>query len=162
SSIAIYSLSTQSEVGRYSFSSSFLGTPNYPLAIAALADGSKVYVTSERDGAVYVFNTSDPTQPSLLATIPTGANPDGLLLDRTQALLYVANAGSDTVSVVSTATDTVLNTVLIRPERLKNVPGATPTGLALAPNGQTLFVTFGDMNAVAVLGVSASDLTLQG
>jgi YVTN family beta-propeller protein len=162
SSIAIYSLETLAEVGRYSFTSNFLGTPNFPLAVAVLGDGSKLYVTSERDGAVYVFNTSDPSNPTLTATIATGANPDGLLLDHSQSLLYVANAGSDTVSVVSTATDTVLSTVLLRPQQLHNLPGTTPTGLALSPNGSKLFVALGDLNAVAVLGVDGSGLTING
>lgn len=162
SSVAVYSLSTQVEVGRYTFSSSYFGTPNFPLAVAALADGSKLYVSSERDGVVYVLNTSDPSNPTLITSISTGANPDGLLLNKAQSLLYVANAGSDTVSVVSTSTDTVLNTVLLRPSRLRNAPGATPTGLALSPNGAVLFVSLGDLNAVAVLGVKVSDLQFRG
>ena len=132
------------------------------MAVAALADGSKLYVSSERDGVVYVLNTSDPSNPTLITSISTGANPDGLLLNKAQSLLYVANAGSDTVSVVSTSTDTVLNTVLLRPSRLRNAPGATPTGLALSPNGAVLFVSLGDLNAVAVLGVKVSDLQFRG
>jgi hypothetical protein len=59
-SIAIYSQATQKEVGRYLFTQSYFGTPNFPLAIATLSDGSKTYVSSERDGAVYDLNTSDP------------------------------------------------------------------------------------------------------
>jgi len=70
-----------------------------------MSNGSKAYVSSERDGAVYDLNTSDPTNPTLTAAIPTGANPDSVLLNQAQSLLYVANAGSDTVSVVNTATD---------------------------------------------------------
>jgi DNA-binding beta-propeller fold protein YncE len=161
-SVAIYSLSTKAEVGRYSFTSSFYGTPNYPLAIAALADGSKTFVTSERDGAVYVLNTSDPANPALAATIATGANPDGLLLNQAQSLLFVANAGSDTVSVVRTSDNAILSTILLRPTRLKNTPGATPTGLGLSPDEQRLYVSMGDMNAIAVLAINGFNLELEG
>jgi YVTN family beta-propeller protein len=162
-SVAIYSQATQKEVGRYSFTSSFFGTPNYPLAIAVMSDGSKAYVASERDGAVYDLNTSDPTHPTLLATIPTGANPDALLLNKSQSLLYVANAGSDTVTVINTSNDVVQGTILLRTAQLQNVAGSsTPTGLALTPNGNTLYVSLGDMSAVAALAVNGVNLTLKG
>jgi len=163
SSVAIYSQSTKSEVGRYSFTTSWFGTPNFPLAIAALSNGSKVYVSSERDGAVYDLNTSDPTKPTLTGAIATGANPDGLVLNKAQTYLYVANAGSDTVSVIRTADDTVVNSILLRPEQLKNVAGtSTPTGLGLSPDGHTLYVSLGDLNAIAVLAANGQSLGLKG
>src|SRR5271165_4321950 len=162
-SVAIYSQQTQAEVGRYSFTSSWYGTPNFPLAIAVLSDGSKAYVSSERDGAVYDLNTSNPANPTLTGAIMTGANPDGLLLNPAQSLLYVANAGSDTVSVVNTANDTVLGSILLRPPQLLGVAGtSTPTGLGLSPDGTTLYVTLGDLNAIAVLSVNGSSLGLKG
>jgi YVTN family beta-propeller protein len=149
--------------GRYSFTGSWYGTPNYPLAIAVLSNGSKAYVSSERDGAVYDLNTSNPVNPILTAAIPTGANPDALLLNQTQSLLYVANGGSDTVSVVNTVTDQIVSTILLRPTQFQNVPGtSTPTGLALSPDGTTLYVTLGDLNAIAVLSINGSNLSLKG
>src|SRR5271157_1987869 len=162
-SVAIYSQGTQTEVGRYSFTSSWYGTPNYPLAIAVLSNGSKAYVSSERDGAVYDLNTSNPAKPTLTGAIMTGANPDGLLLNLSQTLLYVANAGSDTVSVVNTSNDVILSSILLRPAALQTVAGSsTPTGLALSPDGTTLYVTLGDLNAVAVLSVKGANLGLKG
>ena len=162
-SVAIYSQSTQTEVGRYSFSGSWYGTPNFPLAIAVFANGSKAFVSSERDGGVYDLNTSNPANPTLTAVIPTGANPDGVLLNQSQTLLYVANAGSDTVSVVNTATDLIVGSILLRPAPFQAVPGtSTPTGLALSPDGTTLYVTLGDLNAIAELTVNGPNLTLKG
>jgi len=163
SSVAIYSQATQKEVGRYTFTGSWYGTPNFPLAVAVLSDGSKTYISSERDGAVYDLNTSDPTKPTLGAMITTGANPDGLVLNKAQTFLYVANAGSDTVSVIRTADDTVVNSILLRPGALKNVAGSsTPTGLGLSPDGRTLYVSLGDLNAVAVLAVNGENVALKG
>jgi len=162
-SVAIYAQSTNTEVGRYSFTNSYNGTVNYPLSIAVLSNGSKAYVSSERDGAVYDLNTTDPTNPTLNAMITTGANPDGVLLNQSQSLLYVANAGSDTVSVINTSNDTVVSTILLRPPGFQDVPGSsTPTGLALAPNGNTLYVSLGDSNSVAVLTFNGVNLSLRG
>src|SRR5271165_363800 len=103
SSVAIYNASG-TEVGRCAFSGSYYppnGTPNFPLAIATLSDGSKTYVASQRDGAIYVLDTSVPASPKLLTTISTtttptlptsqpcpqvtGSHPTGLLLNQAQS-----------------------------------------------------------------------------
>lgn len=158
SSIAIYSTATGASVGRYSFSASFYGTPNYPLSVAALADGSKMFVTSERDGAVYVLNTSNPAAPALITSIATGAQPDGLLLNKTQTRLYVSNAHSDTVSVIDTATNAIVDTILLQPTGAHGLAGVTPNGLALSPDENTLYVSLGDFNAVGVVDLASNSL----
>jgi YVTN family beta-propeller protein len=157
-SVAVYDTSTAKEIGRYTFSESFHGTTNYPLAICALHDGSKVYIGSERDNAVYVLDTSTPTKPNLAATIAVGTHPTALLLDRLQRRLFVANADSDTVSVVNTSTDRVERTVLVRPSIARNLPGCSPTSLALSADERRLFVTLADLNAVAVVDMSTEQL----
>jgi YVTN family beta-propeller protein len=124
----------------------------YPLAVAAMPDGSKVYISSERDGVVSVV---DPQRLTRIRDIPTGAHPDALLLTKDHARLFVANADSDTVSLIDTKTDTVLRTLLLRPSAARGLPGVTPTGLALAPDERTLYVTLADMNAVAVVALDA-------
>jgi YVTN family beta-propeller protein len=133
--------------------------PNsFPLAVAALGDGSRVYVSSQRDGAVYVFNASTPTATAATGVLPTGAHPDALLLNRAQTKLYVANAHSDTVSVFNTADNSPAATVLLRPDGTRGLAGATPTGLGLSPDEGTLYVTLGDMNAVAVVNLAAGSV----
>ena len=133
----------------------------YPLAVAALADGSKVYVSSERDGLVSVV---DPRRLTRLRDIRTGSHPDALRLTPDNRRLFVANGDSDTVSLVDTRTDRVLRTILLRPAGQRGLPGATPTGLALSPDARTLYVTLADMNAVAVLSLNPArdDARLRG
>lgn len=65
-SVAIYN-GAGLEVGRYTFGASFAGTPNFPLAIVVTRDGSKTYVASQRDSAVYVLDTTNPASPSFLS-----------------------------------------------------------------------------------------------
>jgi YVTN family beta-propeller protein len=130
-------------------------TPGYPYAIAAITSGlesdHKVYVSSERDGVVSVLNVADPAHATLSTDITTGDHPDALLLNRSQDRLYVANASSDTISIIDTHTDKVIDSVLLRPTEVRGLPGATPTGLALSPDEQRLYVTLADMNALAVV-----------
>ena len=59
---------------------------------------------------------------------------------------------------MDTQTDKVTGTVLLRPEIAKDMAGATPTGLALSPDEKWLYVTLGDMNAVAVVDLKDMEL----
>jgi DNA-binding beta-propeller fold protein YncE len=133
-----------------------ISVPGYPYAIAAITTGAnadkKVYVTSEQQGIVSII---DPAQKVIVGQIRTGMQPIGLLLNRDQSRLFVANAGSDTVSVIDTLSDKVVKTMLMRPPTARGLPGATPIGLALSPDQQTLYVTLADMNAIAVTDVSS-------
>ena len=135
--------------------------PGYPFAVAAVTKGigadKKVFVSSEQRGVVSVVN---PQTGTLVRDIPTGTQPIGLTLDRAQARLFVANAGSDTLSVIDTSTDRVTQTLLLRPAGSRGLPGATPTSVALSPDEKHLYVTLGDLNAVAV--VDLPGLTLAG
>jgi YVTN family beta-propeller protein len=132
-SMAIYDTADGKEIGRFEFSESFGGTPNFPMAIAVLSDGSKVYVASQRDAAVYVLKTVESIKPRLSATLPTGAHPVALLFDKSQSRLFVANAQSDTVSVVDTRSDQIISTILLRPEIAKDVTGRRPTAWPSRP-----------------------------
>jgi YVTN family beta-propeller protein len=158
SSVAVYDTAAGKELGRFSFADSFGGTPNFPLAITVTKDGRKCYVASERDGAVYVLDTSDPAAIKQAAKIETGSHPIALLLNKAQTRLFVANAHSDTISFVDTATDAVATTILLRPDIARSLGGATPTGLALSPDEKFLYATLGDMNAVAVIDVPDKEL----
>ncbi|BDI29728.1 hypothetical protein CCAX7_17790 [Capsulimonas corticalis] len=133
--------------------------PGYPYAVAAVTAGAeaghKVYVTSEQRANVSVV---DPVAGKSVREIATGTQPIGLLLDKAQARLFVANAGGDTVSIIDTRTDKVTRTVLMRPDNMRGLPGSTPTGLALSPDEKTLYVTLGDMNAVAVVNLPDAKL----
>ncbi|SRR5579884_47193 len=141
-------------------------TPGFPYAIAALTQGAqadkKVYVTSERDGVVSVLDVTDPASPKLVHNISTGDHPMALRLDKAQARLFVANAGSDTVSVIDTASDKVLGTILLRPEGARGLPGATPTGLALSTDESHLYVSLADMNAVAAVRLNENGGSVEG
>ena len=87
-------------------------------------------------------------------TIPVGLHPSGMVLGKTSRLLYVANANSDTVSVIDTQTDQVVETSACRPEaRLPFGSGAN--ALALSPDGRRLYVANGTNNCIAVLRLGA-------
>jgi YVTN family beta-propeller protein len=131
----------------------------YPFGVA-IKGSEKAYVTSERDGEVVVVSLG--ARPAVTGRIAVGGQPNKLIFDRKQRRLFVANANSDTVSVIDTASDAVLETIPIGAPRavLHNpggLKGANPNDLALSPDEQTLYVTEGGMNAVAVVALGEAD-----
>jgi YVTN family beta-propeller protein len=132
----------------------------FPLAVAAPTLGPAadraVFVSSERDSLV----SSVHLATGKVRSIPVGSGAGAMLLDRKQERLFVASAGSDTLSVIDTDTDGVVRTVSVRPEPVRALPCATPLGMALSFDETRLFVALADLNAVAV--ISTSDYRVQG
>jgi YVTN family beta-propeller protein len=96
----------------------------------------------------------DLVSGAVVKTIPAGLHPSGVAWDERNARLYVANGNSDDVTVIDTHADSVVATIAIAPFRLDRT-GLAPTAVALSPDGTTLFVALGGVNAVAMYDVSA-------
>ena len=80
-------------------------------------------------------------------------HPSDMRLSMDGSRLYVANANSDTVSVIDTRKNKVVETILVRPD--PSLPfGSAPNALELSKDGKTLFVANGGNNAVAVVSIS--------
>ncbi len=135
-------------------------TPAFPYAIAVRTESAgnaeTVYVASERDGVVSILDASKPEALSLVKNVAVGDHPMALLLDKAQRRLFVANASSDDVSILDTATNRVMRTLPLRPPGGTRLPGMTPTNLALSPDESRLYVTLGDWNAVAVVDLQSN------
>ena len=123
----------------------------FPLAAVA-ADG-RVFVSSERDGLVTVV---DPEAGRVVGRIETGALP--AYLKTGNGKVYCSNSGGDTVSEIDPATLKVVRTILLRPAAYHGLPGSTPLGMDLTPDGRRMFVAMADLNAVAVVDLAKGEL----
>ncbi|MFI1161478.1 IPT/TIG domain-containing protein [Streptomyces sioyaensis] len=81
------------------------------------------------------------------AVIPVGVLPQGLTLSPGGARAYVANRGSNTVSVIDTVTDTVTATI---------PTGAGPSFVAISPDGTRGYVVVADDGLVSVLDTATN------
>jgi len=118
--------------------------PGFPLDVLCVKDAT--FVSCERDGVVVMIKDGEVVQTSR-----TGMNPTKLLASADEKLVYVANSGSDSVSVLDAISGRVKRTILVRPPAMHGLPGATPLGLAFGATSNELLVTLGDLNAVAVI-----------
>ena len=95
----------------------------------------------------------DADKKALSKEIEVGLHPSALALSPKGDRLFVANANSDTVSVIDTATDSVLYSINVRPADKAPI-GSSPNALAVGGDGKTLYVANGANNAIAVVDVA--------
>jgi len=75
--------------------------------------------------------------------------------------VVVANAGSDTLSVIDAQADKVVETIWAK-SNAADLFGASPNALVFDPSGDTLYVANGTQNAIAVLGFHPDESKLLG
>ncbi|MBM3763376.1 MAG: hypothetical protein FJW36_24450 [Acidobacteria bacterium] len=92
----------------------------------------------------------DITERKVVAEITTGLHPSAMVLSPDAKSLYVANANSDSVSVIDTARNQVRTTLNARITPKAPI-GSAPNALTISPDGKTLYVANGADNAVAVI-----------
>ncbi|MBM3763104.1 MAG: bifunctional YncE family protein/alkaline phosphatase family protein [Acidobacteria bacterium] len=92
----------------------------------------------------------DLTTGQATLTIATGLHPTGMAWHEGTQRLYVANGNSESVTVIDTKTNLVVQTIPVQPFSEK-VRGIAPTAVAVDPTGKMIYVACGGINAVAVI-----------
>ena len=116
-------------------------------ALAGL--GMRVRVDSRdiaSEGSVTVI---DLVTDRVLREIPLERHTSALAASPDGRYVVVANTGSDSLSVIDTSTDSVVEKISAR-QTPADLLGALPNALAFDPSGRRLYVCNGTQNAVAV------------
>ncbi len=122
--------------------------------------GTRVRVDSRsiaNEGSVTVIALDQSGQNEVL----TGVHACALALSPDKNFLVIANAGSDTLSVMDTRTDKIVETLCARQDP-GDLFGAQPDALAFDRKGKKLFVCNGTQNAVAVFQFQPGESKLLG
>ncbi len=124
--------------------------------------GTRVRVDATRhvacEGSVTVI---DSLSGSVTGEILVGRHASALALAPGGSRLVVANAASDTLSVIDTKSDKVVETICARQDP-GDLFGASPNALAFDSSGHWLFVCNGSQNAVAVISFNPGASRLRG
>jgi YVTN family beta-propeller protein len=84
-----------------------------------------------------------------------GLHPTSLAWDEAHHRLFVSNSNSDTISVIDTAQNKVVENISVQPFERK-VAGVAPEAVVVSPDGRRLYAACAGINAVAVIGVGES------
>ena len=129
------------------------GLPGGEFPFGVAVHGHTAYVSSVRDNEVDVVDLA--TTPTLTGRIKVAGAPNKMVLNRAGTRLYVAADNSDTVDVIATGTGKVLQTIRVAGPLLPFLGaayrGVNANNLALSPDENTLYVTEGGINALAVV-----------
>ncbi|MCC6492740.1 MAG: bifunctional YncE family protein/alkaline phosphatase family protein [Pirellulales bacterium] len=105
------------------------------------------------EGSVSII---DLEQGKPVTEVVTGLHACGLAASPDGRYVVCANAGSDTLSVISTATDSVVATLWAKPQP-SDLLGASPNAVAFHPTGEGLYAANGAQNAIACFQFVAAD-----
>jgi DNA-binding beta-propeller fold protein YncE len=153
--------------------------------------GAKAYVSSIRDREIDVVNLGEScingtsgracvlkSAPAVTTRIPVKGQPNKMVLNKAQTLLYVAEDESDTVDVIdlnpldrgspSQNQPATVNTVIesipvIAPSAdigsfsLSQYTGANTNSVTLSPDETHLYVTNGNLNNIAVVALTGTN-----
>jgi YVTN family beta-propeller protein len=152
------------------------GTPGgeYPFWVIVKGNGlsATAYVSSVRDREIDVVSLGGWSPgatslagwaPSVAARIPVTGQPNKMTLNAAQTLLYVAEDQSDTIDVIDTRTNAILETIPVianapgMPSPLAKYKGANPNSVTLSPDEKQLYATDGNLNCVSVVALSGTN-----
>jgi DNA-binding beta-propeller fold protein YncE len=139
----------------------------YPLWVVTRGDDT-AYVSSVRDREIDVVNIRDKAK--VVARISLTGQPNRMVLNRSQDLLYVTQDNSDSVAVIDTRVIRLRENIFVTapagvlPDSKAKLKGNNTNSLTLSPDEKVLYVTNGWMNDVAVvqLGTAAGNSRVIG
>jgi YVTN family beta-propeller protein len=141
--------------GKYAYVSNEGGRPATSEDFTNYSDGTPIVV--DRKDAFTITGTVsvvDLTVGKEVKTIPVGLHPAGMVISGSN--LYVANAYSDSLSIIDLHTNTVTRTIKLSVPIAGGVFGAGPNGVAVTDDGKA-YVTLGQANALAVVNLQGRD-----
>ncbi len=111
---------------------------------------NNLYISIWGDENVLIYGTRKDT---ILSSIHVGSNPNDLVFSHSGKYLFVSNANDNSVSVILTADNRVLETLdaAIYPNSLE---GSTTNSVALSADDKTLYIANADNNCLAVFDIS--------
>ncbi len=120
--------------------------------------GNTAYVSTLRDREIDVLDISGAA-PVLKTRIPVRGTPNRMRLNKAGTLLYVAADNDDSVQVIGTASNRVVERIevgipAILSSTHERYRGAAPNALALSADEHTLYVSEGGLNAIGVVNLT--------
>ncbi|MGC2484373.1 MAG: beta-propeller fold lactonase family protein [Nitrososphaeraceae archaeon] len=132
-----------------------------PYGVALNLDNGLIYVSNygqfNTTGTVSVING---TTNDIVASIPVGKNPQAIVYNPANGLVYTANALSNTLSIINGTSNSLVGSIVVGA-----FPGKNPTGITLNPINNSIYVTNMGSNTVSVINgttnVVVNNITLE-
>jgi len=109
--------------------------------------GQFAYISNIGNDTVSVIDTSTNM---IVATIPVGTDPSGVVVSPDNTRVYIANGQpSSSISVIDATNNTVIATIAV---------GGDPEGIAITPDGSRVYVANSESNTVSVIDTATNSV----
>jgi DNA-binding beta-propeller fold protein YncE len=131
----------------------------YPLWVATKGN-DVAYVSSIRDRELVVVNVAN--KPTVVARIAVPGQPNRMMLNHSQSLLYVAEDNTDSVGVIDSESNRLIENIPVSapagllPDAKAMLKGNNTNSVTLSRDEKFLYVSNGWMNDVAVVKLSGA------
>ncbi len=102
--------------------------------------GLMIYVTQEKSNNVTVLNRNTD---QIVSIIEVGKKPHGIAINNSINRVFVTNSGEDTISVIDTQTNRVV-------QKINTRLGAQPEGIAVSSDGRFVLICYFGTNQVSI------------
>lgn len=110
-----------------------------------------LFATDACTNSLFVISVASANDPKIIGNLSTGNNPIGVALNEEEGIAYVANANSNSISVVNYTSMMTLTKVALGKD-------TSPTQIAFDTDRQSIFVT--EHAANLVVEINASTLSI--
>jgi YVTN family beta-propeller protein len=134
----------------------------YPFWVSIVGNNT-AYVSSLRERELVVVGISGA--PTVSTRIKLKGQPNKMTLNADQSRLYVAEDETDSVAVINTGTNTVLDDIAVTapygllPASREKFKGNNTNSVTLSPDESTLYITNGNENDVAMVHLGGVGLS---
>jgi YVTN family beta-propeller protein len=128
----------------------------YDVEVVPSADrktAAKAFVSLWGDASIAMVDLKNGNRVSRIAV---DRHPTAMILNKAKTRLYVVNSDADSVSVVDTAANKMVERIDLRLSE-SALAGGSPEGLALSEDEKTLYVANAHANSVAVVSLNAGN-----
>jgi YVTN family beta-propeller protein len=115
-----------------------------PAGIGHSHGSGATHAAKEAKGRLLVFDTAKLSSGPV-ASVPVGAHPAHVVVDRASQRAFVSNSGEDSVAIVNLARKTIVQTIKT---------GRYPHGLRISPDGREVYIANVEDGSVSVIDTS--------
>ena len=119
------------------------------LLLASNAQGREIFVSNEKGNSITII---DGTSLEVVATVPVGNRPRGVILSPDGRHLYICASDDDTIEILDTETRQIIG---------KLPSGPDPELMDLSPDGALMYVANEDDNMVTVVDIAAGQMVAE-
>lgn len=129
-----------------------------PFTVVANPRFKQVYVSSEREDRIDIFNVEFARHIRWIGSVKTPKNPEAMIVSDDGKWLYVVNSDDDSFSIIDLLVRKLHATIDLRPFSGFVETGSSPDAMTISPDRERLYIAQAVDNSIAIMGLPDGEL----